>query len=318
MNELTALVLTGPTGSGKSAWALRLAQCLPVEIISVDSAQVYRGMDIGTAKPDAAVRARVPHHLLDIRDPAESYSAGEFARDASSAIRAIHARGRLPLLVGGTMLYLRALMRGMAELPSASPAVRAGIEAQAERQGWPALHAELAAVDATAAARIHPLDAQRIQRALEVFRLTGRAISDWQAATRAPLEGVRWLRFALVPEDRTDLRRTLQERFASMLEAGLLAEVTALYRRPGLHAELPSMRSVGYRQLWAHCAGQWSLAEASRHAVTATCQLAKRQLTWLRGESGFERLDPGDASALVRILAAVPAGAVHDGGGGQW
>ena len=318
MNALTALVLTGPTGSGKSAWALRLAERLPVEIISVDSAQVYRGMNIGTAKPDAAIRARVPHHLLDIRDPAESYSAGEFARDASSLIQAIHARGRLPLLVGGTMLYLRALMRGMAELPPASPAMRAEIEAQATRHGWPELHAELARVDATAAAKIHPLDAQRIQRALEVYRLTGRAISEWQTATRAPLEGVNWLRFALVPGDRADLRSALQERFASMLEAGLLAEVTALYQRGDLHAELPSMRSVGYRQLWAHCAGQWSFAEASRRAVMATCQLAKRQLTWLRGESGFEPVDPSDEAALERILAAVPAGAVHDGGRGQW
>ena len=318
MSELTALVLTGPTGSGKSAWAWRLAQQLPVEIISVDSAQVYRGMDIGTAKPDAAMRARVPHHLLDIRDPAESYSAGDFVRDASAAIQAIHARGRLPLLVGGTMLYLRALRRGMAELPPASLALRAEIEAQAAGQGWPALHAELAKVDAAAAAKIHPMDAQRIQRALEVFRLTGRAISEWQTATRAPLEGVNWLRFALVPGDRADLRRALQERFAAMLEAGLLAEVMALYQRPDLHAELPSMRSVGYRQLWAHCAGQWSLEEASQRAVTATCQLAKRQLTWLRGESGFVRVDPGDESALDRILAAVPAGTVHDGGRGQW
>ena len=318
MSELTALVLTGPTGSGKSAWAWRLAQQLPVEIISVDSAQVYRGMDIGTAKPDAATRARVPHHLLDIRDPAESYSAGDFVRDALAAMRSIHERGRLPLLVGGTMLYLRALMRGMAELPPASPSLRAELEAQAASQGWPVLHTELARVDAAAAARIHPLDAQRIQRALEVFRLTGRAISEWQAVTRAPIEGVRWLRFALVPGDRVGLRRTLQERFASMLEAGLLAEVTTLYRRPGLHAELPSMRSVGYRQLWAHCAGQWSLEEASRRAITATCQLAKRQLTWLRGENGFERLDPGDESALQRILAAVQGAAVHDGGRGQW
>ena len=318
MSELTALVLTGPTGSGKSAWAWRLAQQLPVEIISVDSAQVYRGMDIGTAKPDAATRARVPHHLLDIRDAAECYSAGDFVRDARAAMQEIHGRGRLPLLVGGTMLYLRALMRGMAELPGASPALRAELEAQAASQGWPALHTELARVDAAAAARIHPLDAQRIQRALEVFRLTGRAISEWQSATRAPIEGVRWLRFALVPGDRVGLRRTLQERFASMLEAGLLAEVTALYRRPDLHAELPSMRSVGYRQLWAHCTGQWSLEEASRRAITATCQLAKRQLTWLRGENGFERLDPGDESALQRILAAVPAAAVHDGGRGQW
>ena len=317
MNALPALVLTGPTGSGKSEWAWRLAQTLPVEIISVDSAQVYRGMDIGTAKPTAAVRARVPHHLLDIRDPAESYSAGEFVRDAGAAVRAIHERGRLPLLTGGTMLYLRALLRGMAELPPAAPALRAELESRAAASGWPALHAELAQVDAPAAAKIHPLDAQRIQRALEVFRLTGRAISAWQAATRAPVDDVRWLRFALVPGDRAGLRSALQRRFASMLEAGLLAEVAALYKRPDLHAELPATRSVGYRQLWAYCAGQCTLEEASHRAVTATCQLAKRQLTWLRAETGYQCLDPADESGVGRILAAVRAAGSMTGGAAQ-
>jgi tRNA dimethylallyltransferase len=305
MRPLCALVLTGPTGSGKSDWALRLAQRVPIEIVSVDSAQVYRGMDIGTAKPTAAVRARVAHHLLDIRDPAERYSAGEFIYDAGAALRAIHERGRLPVLVGGTMLYLRALLSGIAEMPPASAAVRAEIEARAAAQGWPALHAELAQVDARAAAKIHARDSQRIQRALEVHQLTGRAISDWQATTRAPLDGIRWLQFALVPVDRVGLRRTLEARFSSMLESGLLAEVAALYQRPDLHAELPAIRSVGYRQLWAHCAGQIDLEEARRLAVTATCQLAKRQMTWLRALSGYECLDPADDSGFARILEAI-------------
>jgi tRNA dimethylallyltransferase len=302
MNAPSALVLTGPTGSGKSEWAWRLAQRLPIEIISVDSAQVYRGMDIGTAKPSAEVRSRIAHHLLDIRDPAERYSAGEFVRDARTVVRAILERGRLPVLVGGTMLYLRALLSGMAELPQACPAVRAELEARAAALGWPALHEELARLDPRAAARIHAHDAQRIQRALEVHQLTGRTISDWQAATSEPRDRVHWLRFALVPQDRAALRRSLAARFASMLDAGLLAEVTSLFRRPDLHVELPAIRSVGYRQLWAYCAGRIGLEEASSLAVTATCQLAKRQMTWLRAESGYECLDPTDDSGFARIL----------------
>jgi tRNA dimethylallyltransferase len=282
MSAPLALVLTGPTGSGKSAWAARLAEQLPIEIVSVDSAQVYRGMDIGTAKPDAATRARIVHHLIDIRDPAEPYSAGEFVHDAHAALAAIHARGHLPVLVGGTQLYLRALLRGMAELPPASAVVRAQLEASAAALGWPALHAELARVDPQAAAKIHRNDPQRIQRALEVYRVSGRSISAWQAEMRAPAEAALWLRFALIPGDRTALGRALAGRFAAMLESGLLAEVAALFRRGDLHAELPAIRSVGYRQLWAHCAGQIGLAEATAQAVAATRQLAKRQLTWLR------------------------------------
>jgi tRNA dimethylallyltransferase len=302
-----ALVLTGPTGSGKSEWALQLAGELPVEIISVDSAQVYRGMDIGTAKPSPAVRERVPHHLIDIRDPSERYSAGEFARDARGLIGAIHARGRLPLLVGGTQLYLRALLRGMAELPAASAEVRLQIETQAATKGWAALHAELAQVDPRAAAKIHPNDPQRIQRALEVYRLSGRSISEWQAQTTMPSDAVRWLQFALVPGDREGLARTLAARFESMLRSGLLTEVQALRQRGDLHAELPSIRSVGYRQLWAHCAGDLGLAEAVEQAVAATRQLAKRQLTWLRSESAYQVLDPGDSAGIALILRAIYA-----------
>ena len=307
MSAPLALVLTGPTGSGKSQWAARLAEQLPIEIVSVDSAQVFRGLDIGTAKPDAALRARIAHHLIDIRDPSERYSAGEFVRDARTALAAIHARGRLPVLVGGTQLYLRALLRGIAPLPPASAAVRAQLEAEAAARGWAELHRELASVDPQAAAKIHRNDAQRIQRALEVHRLSGRGISEWQAQTRAPGADLRWLRFALIPGDRTALGQTLAERFAAMLAAGLLAEVSALYRRGDLHAELPALRSVGYRQLWAHCAGRISLAEASEFAVTATRQLAKRQLTWLRSESGYDALDPADGAGIARILAAVRA-----------
>jgi tRNA dimethylallyltransferase len=307
MSAPLGLVLTGPTGSGKSQWAARLAQALPIEIISVDSAQVFRGMDIGTAKPDAATRARIVHHLIDIRDPAERYSAGEFVHDARAALAAIHARGNLPVLVGGTQLYLRALLRGMAELPPASPPVRAQLEAQAAVHGWAALHDELARVDPQAAAKIHRNDPQRIQRALEVHRVSGRSISDWQAQTRAPADDVRWLRFALIPGDRTALGRALEARFAAMLGSGLLAEVAALYRRGDLHAELPAIRSVGYRQLWAYCAGQVGLAEATAQAVAATRQLAKRQLTWLRSESAYEALEPADESGFARILAAIRA-----------
>ena len=302
-----ALVLTGPTGSGKSEWALQLARELPVEIISVDSAQVYRGMDIGTAKPSHAVRAGLPHHLIDIRDPSERYSAGEFARDARNLIGAIHARGRLPLLVGGTQLYLRALLRGMAELPAASVEVRAQIEKEAAAQGWAALHVGLAQVDPRAAGKIHPNDPQRIQRALEVYRLSGRTISEWQAQTSKPADTVHWLQFALVHGDRAALARALAVRFEAMLRLGLLEEVQALQRRGDLHAELPSIRSVGYRQLWAHCQGVLGLAEAVVQAVAATRQLAKRQLTWLRSESAYRVLDPGNSAGIGLILRAIAA-----------
>ena len=307
MSAPLALVLTGPTGSGKSDWAWRLAQELPVEIISVDSAQVYRGMDIGTAKPSAAVRARVTHHLIDIRDPAERYSAGEFVRDARAAVAQARSRGRLPVLVGGTQLYLRALLRGMAPLPEASPALRAELAAEAGVQGWPYLHAELAKVDPRAAAKIHANDPQRIQRALEVYRHSGRPISDWQAATQPPDDGAHWLRFALIPADRAALARGLRARFEAMLEAGLLAEVSALYERGDLHPELPALRAVGYRQLWTHCAGESGLQAATEQAVTATRQLAKRQLTWLRSESTYESLDPEVEAGFARILGAIRA-----------
>jgi tRNA dimethylallyltransferase len=303
-------ILAGPTGSGKSALALELAAALPVEIISVDSAQVFRGLDIGTAKPTAAERATVPHHLIDIRDPRDSYSAGEFAREARVLIAAIHARGRLPLLVGGTMLYLRALLRGMATLPRASPEVRAAIEAEAVRRGWPALHAELAVQDPAAAQRIHPNDPQRIQRALEVIRLSGRPLSELQAETRGSQTEFRWLAWALVPADRAQHRVQLARRFDAMLEAGLAAEVQSLYARGDLNASLPALRSVGYRQLWQWCAGNSTLGQARELAIVATGQLAKRQLTWVRSEKILQSLDidsPGVRPQIAKTLQAAAA-----------
>jgi tRNA dimethylallyltransferase len=302
------VVLTGPTGTGKSELALqlaeRLAPRLPLEIISADSAQVYRGMDIGTAKPAPAQRRALPHHLIDIREPVDSYSAGEFVRDALAAAADIHVRGRVPLLVGGTMLYLRALYQGLAALPPASIALRAELAAQARQQGWPALHARLAQLDPAAAGRIAPHDAQRIQRALEVQQLTGAPISHWQRCTRGARDQFRWLRYALLPADaraRVALRERLAARFEQMMRAGLLAEVERLRARGDLTAQHASMRAVGYRQLWQVFDGTVSVAEAQRQAVIATAQLAKRQLTWLRREPDL---------ALLPVEPAVPAAAV--------
>jgi tRNA dimethylallyltransferase len=313
------VVLTGPTGSGKSALALQLAErlqgTLPLEIISVDSAQVYRGMDIGTAKPDAAQRARLAHHLIDIRDPAESYSAGEFVRDALKAADEIRGRGHQPLLVGGTMLYLHALYHGLAALPQADAAVRAELDALAREQGWPALHAELARIDPLAAARIAPADGQRIQRALEVWRVTGVPISQWQQRTEGARGRYRWLRFALLPEDgaadRAALRARLAVRLSGMLEAGLMQEVERLYARGDLSEQHASVRAVGYRQLWRVFSAGALPGEAQQAALTATAQLAKRQLTWLRREPALTRLDAaavGLAEAVgTQILAAARA-----------
>lgn len=298
MKKLPIVVLTGPTGSGKSDWALRLAEFLPVEIVSVDSALVYRGLDIGAAKPPPEVRARVPHHLIDIRDPAESYSAGEFVADVMELVPAIRARGRIPLLVGGTMMYLHALLHGIAELPQASEELRRSIDERAAREGWPALHAELARLDPEAAARIHANDAQRIQRGLEVCYTTGRPLSELQRNTRSPLQEEVRLRWALVPSDRATLHERIERRFNEMLEQGLLTEVRRLYARGDLTSRHPAIRSVGYRQLWAHLSGECSLEEAVRRAIAATRQLAKRQMTWLRADPGIQWRDPGAVNAF--------------------
>jgi tRNA dimethylallyltransferase len=297
-------VLTGPTGAGKSDFALRLVEeCAhecPIEIVSVDSAQVYRGLDIGSAKPDLATRARVPHHLLDLVEPTQNYSAGQFFRDCSRVIEDIESRGRVPLLVGGTMLYLRALIGGLADLPEASAGIRARIDEEAVRLGWPALHARLATVDPTAAARIHPNDAQRIQRALEVFEMSGEPISVLQARNRSPL--AREFRIAaLVPTDRVALHAALAKRFEQMMAAGFLDEVRRLHARGDLSDAHPAIRAVGYRQLWAHLAGACPLDVAVTRGIAATRQLAKRQMTWLRSMPNILSFDPYDAQSLVGI-----------------
>lgn len=299
------LVLTGPTGTGKTEWAVRLAERLPIEIVSVDSALVYRGLDIGTAKPPRELRERIPHHLIDICDPTESYSAGRFVADAVALIEAIHARGRLPLLVGGTMLYFRALWRGLAPLPQASPEVRRSIDARAAREGWPALHAELMRLDPVTAARVHPNDPQRIQRALEVCYTTGRPISQLQASTRSALGRTPLGAWALVPQNRDRLNARLELRLHRMMESGFLAEVESLYARGDLTPAHPAIRAVGYRQLWAHLAGGPSLSEAVQSAITATRQLAKRQMTWLRSERGLTWVDPFEPGACERWSEAV-------------
>ncbi|WP_373716283.1 tRNA (adenosine(37)-N6)-dimethylallyltransferase MiaA [Roseateles sp.] len=276
---LSPICLAGPTGCGKTAAALAIAEVLPVEIISVDSALVYRGMDIGTAKPTAAEQAAVPHHLIDILDPAGSYSAAEFVRDAKRLAAEISARGKLPLLVGGTMLYFKALFDGLSTLPRADAGLRAEIDAEALARGWPALHAELTTLDPETGARLAPNDSQRIQRALEVIRLTGQPLSALHAASRD--DGVDWALFALEPSDRAWLHQRLAQRFDAMLAEGLIDEVRALRARGDLSLALPSMRCVGYRQVWeALDAGDFSTLR--ERGIAATRQLAKRQVTWLR------------------------------------
>ncbi|GIX29945.1 MAG: tRNA dimethylallyltransferase [Porticoccaceae bacterium] len=304
------VLLMGPTASGKTELALRLAEALPVEVVSVDSVQVYRGLDLGSAKPDRAARERVPHHLIDVRDPRDVYSAAEFARDAARLVREIRARGRLPLLVGGTMLYFRVLLEGLAPLPPPRPELRAELEAEARRRGWPALHRELAEVDPELAARIHPHQWVRIQRALEIHRSTGRRPSElWRAATAGipPLAvGERICALALVPDDRGLLHRRIADRFRAMLQAGLVEEVAALRARGDLSPELPALRAVGYRQVWAHLAGALSRAEMEAAAIAATRQLAKRQLTWLRNWAPAHplRIDRGGRPRPLAELAA--------------
>ena len=303
-----AILLMGPTGSGKSDLAMRVAEELPVELISVDSALVYRGMDIGTAKPTALMRKRVPHHLIDIRDPAESYSAGEFTQDALRAMQDIWNRGRYPLLVGGTMLYFHTLTHGIAELPEGDLGVRAGIDALAASLGWPALHRELAEVDPAAAARIHCNDAQRIQRALEVHRLTGETITKLQQNRVSVFADVDVTEIAVAPLERGDLHTRIEMRFDAMLEAGFLTEVRKLFERSDLKAEHPSMRAVGYRQLWRYLAGQCALEEARNQAVAATRQLAKRQVTWLRRRERAQWFDSMQADVARKMIDALLKG----------
>ncbi|HEX7889102.1 MAG TPA: tRNA (adenosine(37)-N6)-dimethylallyltransferase MiaA [Ramlibacter sp.] len=304
-DALPALVaLAGPTASGKSAAALVLAERLAAEIVSVDSALVYRGMDIGTAKPTAAERARVPHHLIDIRDPAQPYSAAEFAADAQAIVQDLRARGKRVVLAGGTMLYFKALFEGLAAMPAADPALRAAIEAEAAIAGWPALHAQLAQVDPVTAARLAPNDAQRIQRALEVFRATGEPLSSFHArATAAPALRAD-LFLTLEPGDRAWLHERIAQRFDTMLAAGFLDEVRALRARGDLHPALPSMRSVGYRQAWEALDGAFPLDSVRERGIAATRQLAKRQLTWLRGLRDRTVIAADAPDAVDRVLRA--------------
>ncbi len=299
--DFPAVCVMGPTAAGKTELAVRLVEAFPFEIISVDSAMVYRGMDIGTAKPDAATLRRAPHRLIDLRDPEDTYSAGDFVRDARRAMAAIREAGRVPLLVGGTMMYFRALTRGLAGLPPADPEIRRALEREAAVHGWPALHRRLAGVDPAAAARIAPNDSQRIQRALEVYELSGRPISQWQAEGTAPEPGARWLRFGLVPAPRAELARRIRERFEAMLREGFVEEVARLRQRPGLGRHSPSMRAVGYRQLWDYLEGTSTLEEAKRAAITATRRLAKRQVTWLRSERDLICHNPLEQDAFAAI-----------------
>ena len=306
------LALTGPTASGKSAAALAIAAQHPVEIISVDSALVYRGMDIGTAKPSQHELARVPHHLIDIREPQHAYSAAEFVRDATQLVHEINQRGRIALLVGGTMMYFRALLHGMDDMPGADAAVRQSISDEATRVGWPAMHAQLAQIDAVTAARLAPADSQRIQRALEVHRVSGRPISSFQAsaANSTPAGTLGHMPIlSLEPEDRAWLHARIAERFDSMLAAGLVDEVRKLRARGSLHADLPSMRCVGYRQVWQVLAGDVPEAQLRERAIAATRQLAKRQITWLRSMT-TRRVVPCDQPQALTLLLTRAAGLI--------
>lgn len=309
---IPAVALAGPTASGKTAAAFAIADALaprlPVEIVSVDSALVYRGMDIGTAKPTREELARVPHHLIDIRDPLQPYSAAEFVQDATRLIAEIRARGALPLLVGGTMLYFKALLDGMDDMPPADAAVRARLDAQAAAIGWPAMHAELARVDPATAARLAPGDSQRIQRALEVWHVSGRPLSSFHTtktgAASARSMGAASL-FSLEPQDRAWLHERIAQRFHAMLAAGFLDEVMRLRARGDLHADLPSMRCVGYRQAWESLDGLHPLASLPERGIAATRQLAKRQITWLRGMPQRHAIACDAPDATARLLQAV-------------
>ena len=311
-STLPCLALAGPTASGKTAAALALAAHLAphhrMEIISVDSALVYRGMDIGTAKPSAAELAQVPHHLIDIRDPLQAYSAAEFAQDAAGLIQAIRARGALPLLVGGTMLYFKALVYGLDPMPPANPEVRAALEAEAAERGWPGLHAELARVDPATAQRLAPNDAQRIQRALEVFRVSGQTLSSFHAAQHGDTtRGLPIELIALEPKDRKWLHHRIEQRFDAMLQQGFIDEVCRLRARGDLHPDLPSMRCVGYRQAWEALSGQEPMNELRDRGIFATRQLAKRQLTWLRSMPRRHTVACDAPDALPQVLALAEA-----------
>lgn len=307
MNKPLALFLMGPTASGKTDLAIRLRQTLPVEVISVDSALIYRGMDIGTAKPSSAELALAPHRLIDILDPAESYSVMNFREDALREMAEISAQGKIPLLVGGTMLYYKALLDGLSPLPSADPHIRADIEARAAIAGWPTLHKELLQIDPVAGQRINPNDSQRINRALEVFYISGKTMTELTAeqGEAIPYE---IFQFAIAPQDRAVLHQRIEQRFQNMMAQGFEQEVRKLFERGDLHPDLPSIRCVGYRQMWEYLAGEIGLDEAVFKGICATRQLAKRQITWLRGWSSeltwLDSLDPAGAYQKMREKVA--------------
>jgi tRNA dimethylallyltransferase len=307
------IALAGPTAAGKTAAALEIARQFEVEIISVDSALVYRGMDIGTAKPTPAEQALVPHHLIDIRDPLQAYSAADFVRDTTALVHAIHARGKLPLLVGGTMLYLKALAEGLNDMPPADARVREALSQEAAEKGWPALHALLAAVDPVTAARLAPADGQRIQRALEVYRVSGQPLSHFHAAQAqgAGAAAHNSLLVSLEPTDRAWLHARIAQRFDAMLAGGFLDEVKALRARGDLHADLPSMRCVGYRQAWEALDGLWPFDELRDKGVYATRQLAKRQITWLRSMAHRKIVACEQPDAVTQVLQHVQAALQH-------
>ena len=298
-----AILLMGPTASGKTDIAISLCKRFPCDIISVDSALVYRGMNIGTAKPDEKTLQRTPHRLIDIRDPEQRYSAGDFVRDAGVAMTEISASGRIPLLVGGTMMYFRALTEGLAELPPADAEIRRAIDAEAQLSGWPAMHDLLQAVDPGAGSRINPHDSQRIQRALEVYRASGKSLSEWQQQPAPHRSDFAFLKVGLQIEPRSILHTRIKLRLEQMIRNGFVDELRGLRSRPGVSRDSPAMRSVGYRQFWNFLAGDCSLAEATERALFATRQLAKRQLTWLRSENGLFSVDPLEADAIGTISA---------------
>jgi tRNA dimethylallyltransferase len=301
ISQATAIFLMGPTASGKTNLAIHLAQHYPVDIISVDSSMVYCGMDIGTAKPTAAELALAPHRLIDIRDPNQPYSAADFREDALREMAEISARGRIPLLVGGTMLYFKVLKEGLADLPQANATIRAQILAQAQAEGWAAIHQQLAQVDAVTAARLKTTDSQRLQRALEVYYVTGVPLSVWHAQQQKQSIPYDIQQVALLPKARDVLHQRIEQRFDLMLEQGLIAEVTALKQRGDLHLDLPSMRSVGYRQVWEYLDGLYDYDEMRFRAIVATRQLAKRQHTWLRSlNDDVHQLDTQDALIVLQ------------------
>jgi len=298
-----AVCIMGPTASGKSALAVDLARQAPFEIVSVDSVQVYSGLDIGSAKPDSELMAEIPHHLIDVRDPGHPYSASDFRKDAIELVREIVGRGRIPLLSGGTMLYFKALKQGLADLPSADETIRQKFADFAAESGWPALHERLAVVDPVSAARINPNDPQRLQRALEVYEITGKSMTELQVQATRPCP-FKLLEIAVIPPDRAELHQTIEKRFRHMLTRGLVEEVEQLYVRDDLNPSLPAIKAVGYRQVWDYLAGNTDYDTMVERAITATRQFAKRQFTWLRSWQDLRQIDSPKRSEALKILQA--------------